>query len=131
MVTDYLLDANVEQTSLQRAFAEALRLPISEVCVVSEFDERTPKRLAIVVTYPRLGEFALMLSVFVNTESPPEAAALASKIAKLLGVRVLTDDGLPNPYTMIMIDAAGLQTSVSFDESRYDELDEIWLRKKP
>jgi hypothetical protein len=132
---DVLIDVEVEQDEVRSALCALLSLPAETVAVVESYEDlaaHAPEAtVACLVARLFKGDFPTLLSLFAEIKADIPRIVTAARLCRLLRCRCLVDDGSNNPYTFLLVDAAGSCRWVSVDVDRWDRHEYVIDRMEP
>jgi hypothetical protein len=134
MIWDQLhADGVLDRAKAAAAFAAAFGIEAKEVRAVGSAYEVNfaPGTKVVLEMLTMPGEFTNRISVHLHDRFQPklDRDGLAATIAEKLRVRVLRDDGSPNPYTMVLFHPNQKKEPVSLDVKALDANEALVLAK--
>jgi hypothetical protein len=132
---DVLIDVEVEQDEVRSALCALLSLSAEAVAIVASYEDLAAQApeptAACLVARLSAGDFPTLLSLFEGITAHMPRITTAARLCQLLRCRCLVDDGSNNPYTFVLVDAAGKCRHVSVDVDRWDRHEYVIDRMEP
>jgi len=131
---DILAERRLTREELIAALSSLLSLSPKKIVTYNDWQELPEKpdqtNLYCRFWHPQGGEFHTVIDLPDSLLHGLPRNPTASRFAKLLGCRLLVDDGSVNPYAYILYDPSGAVEFVHIDSGEAAERDEIVIYRE-